>query len=778
VQGVTADHPSIVRIYFADRDELNALAGEKGPWEVHHDQGYAVFEVHGQAEIDELRNIGYRVEIDEAMTAQHSAPAPDDIGLAGIPGYSCYRTVEETYATAAALAVNHPTLATWTDIGNSWKKNLNGTGYDINVLRLTNQNIPGPKPVMFVMAAIHAREYTTAELTTRFAEHLVNNYGTDPDVTWLLDYHDIHLVLQSNPDGRKFAEGGQLWRKNTNQNYCGATSSSRGADLNRNYPFQWVGGGSSTSPCNETYRGASPASEPETQAIRDYVRQIFPDQRDESLGAGAGAPANATGIFFDIHSYSELVLWPWGYTTTNSGNHAAFRTLGRKLAFFNDYTPQRSVDLYATNGTTDDFVYGELGVAAYTIELGTSFFQNCSTFTSTVLPDNMAALLYSAKVARTPYQTPAGPEALNVTLSSASVVRGQPVQLTANLNDGRYSNVNGTEPTQAVAGGTVYLGAPPWAGTPPSAAMTARDGAFNGTIEIADATINTSLLAPGRHLIYVEGRDALGNRGPVSAKFLDVLPSSGNQPPAATITEPVNGSSVHMGTAVTLSGSASDLEDGNLSASMTWTSNIDGQIATGSSSWAWLSIGTHTITASVTDSAGVSASSSVTVVVNPLPSFVETFEDGAAGWTTSGLWHMVSNTSCVTPAAPAAPSAMYYGQDSSCTYDVGATGGNLISPVITGITASSVLSFNYFRMVENNAAGRDVTAVDVLVGATSTTVFTLNSTNPSVAEWLSSGNISLASFAGQNIQLRFRFHSRNSLSNNHAGWLVDDIIVE
>ena len=76
-------------------------------------------------------------------------------------------------------------------------------------------------------------------LATRFAEYLVNNYGMDPDATWILDHHEIHLMLQTNPEGRKEAEAGTSWRKNTNENYCGATSSNRGADLNRNFAFQW-----------------------------------------------------------------------------------------------------------------------------------------------------------------------------------------------------------------------------------------------------------------------------------------------------------------------------------------------------------------------------------------------------------------------------------------------------------------------------------------------------------------------------------------------------------
>ena len=127
------------------------------------------------------------------------------------------------------------------DAGDSWEKVTAGglPGYDMKVLKLTNSAVPGPKPKLFITAAIHAREYTTAELVTRFAEYLVNNYGTNADATWILDHHEIHIMLHTNPDGRKQAETGLSWRKNTNQNYCGVTSTSRGADLNRNFAFQW-----------------------------------------------------------------------------------------------------------------------------------------------------------------------------------------------------------------------------------------------------------------------------------------------------------------------------------------------------------------------------------------------------------------------------------------------------------------------------------------------------------------------------------------------------------
>ncbi len=137
--------------------------------------------------------------------------------------------------------------------------------------------MPGPKPKLFITAAIHAREYTTAELVTRFAEYLVNNYGTNADATWILDHHEIHIMLHTNPDGRKQAETGLSWRKNTNQNYCGATSTSRGADLNRNFAFQWgcCGGSSGSSVISPT---AAPALPP-SQKSRPFKATCGPSSR-------------------------------------------------------------------------------------------------------------------------------------------------------------------------------------------------------------------------------------------------------------------------------------------------------------------------------------------------------------------------------------------------------------------------------------------------------------------------------------------------------------------
>jgi PKD repeat protein len=522
----------VVRAYYDDPQRIYEVAWRAEPWEVNAKEGYVVVEVDPSF-YEYLLQAGFRLEKDEELTAQlHQVNTYLPGQVDGIPGYPCYRTVEETFAAAEQIVADYPNLASWIDIGDSWEKTMPGgePGYDIMVLRLTNANVPGPKPSFLANSAIHAREYTTAELNTRFAEYLVQNYDVDPDVTWLLDYHEIHLLLHLNPDGRKIAEGGVSWRKNTDNDDGCNDPNSWGVDLNRNFDFLWACcGGSSGNPCAETYHGPSAASEPEIQALQDYARSIFPDQREDPVTATA--PLTSTGIWLDLHSYSQLVLWSWGFTPDPAPNSTGLQTLGRKMAFFNGYEPRQAFNLYPTDGSTKDFSYGDLGVPGYTIELGTAFFQDCATFENIILPDNLQMLFYAAKAVRFSYLLPSGPEAVDLTVIPGVVEPGDPVQLTATIDDTRYNNSNGFEPTQDIAAAEYYVDVPPWVTTttPIAYPMAPVDGGFDETIEEVEATIDTTSLSPGRHILFVRGQDADGNWGVVSAVFL-YLTESGVAP--------------------------------------------------------------------------------------------------------------------------------------------------------------------------------------------------------------------------------------------------------
>ncbi len=597
--------PWVVRAYYSNPQLLYDLAAWHEPWEVtppdhtESGEGYAVLDVT-QAEYERLQNMGFRVEVDGELTAKLRQPNQRLPGqVAGIPGYPCYRTVEETFATAEAIVADYPNLATWKDIGDSWEKTQDeDKGYDMMVLRLTQSLVPGPKPKLFVMTSVHAREYTPAELNTRFAEYMVENYNVDPDVTWLLDYHELHLLLQANPDGRKHAEAGLSWRKNTNENYCGPTSNRRGADLNRNFSFQWgCCGGSSGFECDYNYRGPSAASEPETQTIQDYIRAQFPDRRADDLSSAA--PVTTTGLFLDIHSYGELVLWSWGFTFTPAPNGIALQTLGRKFAYFNGYEPEQAVGLYPTDGTTDDFVYGELGLAAYTFELGTTFFQDCGSFETTIWPDNLAALLYAAKVVRAPYLLPAGPDVTGVQVSPVSEAAGVPLTLTVMLDDTRYNHDYGPEPSQSVGGATYSVDAPPWEAAAIAAAipvaMTAMDGAFDHPVENAQAIVDTTNLSPGRHIVFTHGYDADGNWGIGSAAFFTI---TSNISLTAAFT---SNSPVELGSPITFT----NLTTGTAPLSYMWDFGDGlGYSTEENPMYVYPRTGTFTVTLNVTDSLG------------------------------------------------------------------------------------------------------------------------------------------------------------------------------
>jgi carboxypeptidase T len=508
----------VLRVQTRDEAVIRALAREHGHLKVDREKGVVIFDAPA-GQRGALLAKGMRVTVDPVLSEAANARTGASLGVAkAIPGYACYRTVAESNARIQELATLYPNLVQVQDLGPSWEYvNTAGAGGErLLLMRLGNRSVPSPKPVMFAMTAIHAREYTTAELGLRFGEYLLENYGHDADATWILDTQEVQLLVQSNPDGRKQAQTGLSWRKNTNTGYCGATSNSRGADLNRNFPFAWntVAGGSSGNPCEATYRGPSAGSEPETQAVVSHIRNTFADLRGD--GMNDPAPDDLQGLFLDIHSYSELVLWPWGMTTTPAPNGPALEQLGRRFAWFNNYTPQQSVGLYPTDGTTDDTAYGELGVPAYTFELGTAFFQACATFESTVFPDNLKALIYAARVTRAPYRLPFGPEALQVRSEPDLPIVGEQVRVRAALDDSRSRGGS----AQAVSSAAAYVGTPPWQAGAQAQPLVASDGSFGSSSENVEGVL--AALPEGRQMVFVQGSDASGAAGPVGAVFVDV----------------------------------------------------------------------------------------------------------------------------------------------------------------------------------------------------------------------------------------------------------------
>ncbi|MGI0119579.1 M14 family metallopeptidase [Zooshikella sp. RANM57] len=493
----------------------------------HYEEGYLVVPGDSQ-QLNQLISLGFKLE---AVSVQNSGLnlAPTTLSRDNsdhIPGYSCYPTVEATFKEAKALAEEYPRLAEWIDIGDSWRKTQQRGGYDLMVLKLTRNNDIEDKPKLFINSAIHAREYATAPLALTFAKNLLTGYGNDADATWILDHHEVHLLLQTNPDGRKQAEKGVLWRKNVNDFNSCYNPLKQGIDLNRNFTFGWgsTTDGSSGDVCSQVYRGSAPGSEPEIQALQNYVRSLYPDRRGPERNDPA--PLDTSGIHLDIHSHGRLVLWPWGTNGDPAPNHTQLQTLGRKFAYFNGYSPERSLGLYETDGTSDGISYGELGVAAFTFELGTEFFESCHYFEQKILPDNLQALRYAAKVVRAPYQLPAGPEVYSVSINNQAsehpVPAGTWLTLSAIADDSRFSHRNGVEAVQTVTAAEYYLDVPPWQEGAERQPMQSVSGDFDLEQQAIKGIIDTRDLSSGKHIAFVRAMDSDGRWGPVSAVFFSI----------------------------------------------------------------------------------------------------------------------------------------------------------------------------------------------------------------------------------------------------------------
>ncbi len=756
--------PWMVRAWFGDEAMIRAVASWGDHLQIDRSKGFLRLLVDPE-HLARLDSLGFFVELDAAGTAllrqaeaaQEGWDQPDTI-----PGFPCYRTVEETYADASALAAAHPTLAALADVGDSWEKISAGglPGYDLLILELTNSALPGPKPVLLVSAAIHAREYTTAETALRFAEWIVTAYGVDPEATWVLDHHEIHILLHANPDGRKVAEGGSSWRKNTdNDDGCATTF---GVDLNRNFDFYWgAWGGSSGLACSETYRGPAAGSEPETQTLAAAMASRFADQRPDDLTTPA--PDDATGLFVDLHSFGGEILSAWGQTTSPicdgapplwPPNCSQILRLGRKWAYLSGYDP-RVGSLYPVDGSTKDYSYGRLGVPGYTWEMGSDFFESCSSFESSVWPAAQAMLKYAVKIPRAPYRLPAGPDARDLLVTPAGPLPGDPVSLAAVVDDTRYSDPDGSEPTQAIQAARAYVDLPPWDAGAVPIALAAADGLFDDPVEAVEGSIDTTGLPFGRHLLFVEGEDASGARGAVSAIFFWVLDPA---------------------TAPTLDGVV--LEAGNgtpLAATVTAGSfSTATNPATGAYSLRTLA-GTYTLTAtspghaaqSVANVVAIDEQTTTTDFALPylLTRFADDGEHGNPGWTAQSPWAL---------STEAAASPTHAWSDSP--------GGNYGNGVNTALTSptwdlsgleNATLSWRQIYDLEN---GWDFGHVEISTnGGTSwSEVRSVNGQGHDSA-W-EEVSLSLPALDGV-AAARLRFRLTSDGSQVFDGWHVDDILL-
>jgi len=470
-----------------------------------------------------------------------------------IPGFPCLRNLQGVFNTMDELVEKAQSIESLVvevvDIGDSYLKSVNSTeGYDIKALKITGNGVAGrgestEKGILFVTTGMHAREYVPPELGSRFAEALVNGYGIDADITSVLDHTEVHLILEGNPDGRFVAETQPaLYQRKNQRTTCDNPDGQEGVDLVRNFPFKWgLDTGSSSDPCSQVYRGSGPASEPEVQAIIEYAKTVFPaDQRKEDPIGQINEPfdENTRGVYLDIHSYSELIIWPWSFENLESANDAGEEALARKIKSFNDYKlsgPQQADFLYTASGVTSDWFFGELGAASFVYELGTAFYQDCATVENEVIPGNLPSLIHAAKSSLKPLSLAKGPDITALLMmEKVSYHPTTSFEITAEISDSALSAGPPGYPTSTQSISTISLTVDMHPddkdgdGNGPNVVQFAVDsnsGTVTKTISIpvslVEALFRKSTI--GHHTIYVFGTDSDGYDGIVTAASFEPL---------------------------------------------------------------------------------------------------------------------------------------------------------------------------------------------------------------------------------------------------------------
>jgi len=434
------------------------------------------------------------------------------------------------------LENQYSTLVQRIDIGDSWQKQTIGStnGYDLLILKLTNQNINETKPALFVVSALHSRDLAPVELNLRFAEMLLDGYGDDPDITWLLDKTEIDLLIIANPDGRAVVEqqivsgaagefGSYARKKNLNANTC-SDPTDTGTDLEHNFAFQWR---SFSTGCENDYPGSASHSEPETSAIQTYMQTLFGDFR--SGGPDSPADPQAKGLLINLQSYGDRMYYPYFYSsTTPAPENNELYALANKLAYETPFLPEHY--RVESSGGVEDYAYGELGIPSLAFAIGESdhgsYFMFCDYFNNS-LQANLNSLLHAAKTVFAPYSLPLGSEFTSITLVPIQEEGQTHWQLQATANNQIYKVP--TENNPDIASAVYSFDRAPWESGVQTYPLLAADGNFDEPIEDLRGTFDLSGLLPGQHRVYVQATNSKGYAGLADTSILNLV-----EPPTPT----------------------------------------------------------------------------------------------------------------------------------------------------------------------------------------------------------------------------------------------------
>ncbi len=283
--------------------------------------------------LSDLQTQGFDVEVVQADLNSFYGSRISGGGLFGD-----FHTYTEAIAAMDAFVAAYPDL-----ISPKFSIGQTIEGREMWVYKISdNPTVDEDEAEVFFNAYIHAREAITFEIIRNLSDHLLSNYGTDPDVTELVDNREIYLLPVTNPDGVEYNAqtdpgGGGLWRKNRRQNSGG----SFGVDLNRNFGFNWGydNSGSSGSQSSATYRGTAPFSEPETQNIRAFVN------------------SREFGIIINYHSWGDLEIYSPEYDSFLGEDYDELLALTRKRTQHSGYIGGTTWQiLYPINGGATDWM--------------------------------------------------------------------------------------------------------------------------------------------------------------------------------------------------------------------------------------------------------------------------------------------------------------------------------------------------------------------------------------------------------------------------------------